>query len=85
MAKHSGRCVRITCNFTHPSAQTGNRIYPPQSYTYSYEQDDVGRRRDIERHAKRQYAQDNRLKPGWIGFIRTSDRILNSARADTEL
>ena len=24
---HNGRCVKVTCNFTHPSAQTGHRVF----------------------------------------------------------
>jgi hypothetical protein len=85
MPGHAGRCVKITCNFTHPSAQTGNRVYPSASYTYSYEADNVAVRRDIEKHAKRKYAAENRIRQMWIGFIQTSDQIRNNARSDSDL
>ncbi len=85
MPGHAGRCVKITCNFTHPSAQTGNRVYPSGSYTYSYEQDNVAVRREIERHAKRKYAAANQIRQMWIGFIQTTDSIRNNANADSAL
>ena len=85
MPGHSGRCVKITCNFTHPSAQTGYRVYPPGSYTYLYQADNPAHRGEIERHAKRKYAADNNIRAGWIGFITTSDSIRNNVSPDSAL
>lgn len=82
---HAGRCVKITCNFTHPSRQTGNRVYDSGSFTYSYEHDDVDIRRAIEKHAKRKYAYERRIRFMWIGFITTTDQIKYNANADTIL
>lgn len=82
---HAGRCVKITCNFTHPSAQTNHRVYPARSYTYSYEADNVLVRRDIEKHAKRMYAAANRIRHMWIGLIDTTDQIKHNGRADTDV
>jgi hypothetical protein len=81
----AGRCVKITSNFTHPAAHTGNRVYPPSSYIYSYEADHVPTRREIEKHAKRKYAHENKIRQMWIGFIRTSDQMRFNLRADTSL
>jgi hypothetical protein len=82
---HSGRCVKITCNFTHPSEQTGNRVYPAKTYIYSYEADDVTTRRAIEKHAKRKYAYENSIRSMWIGFVTTTDQMKFNIRPDSDL
>lgn len=82
---HAGRCVKITCNFTHPSAQTDHRVYPSKSYTYEYEADVVAVRRAIEQHAKRKYASENGIRHMWIGFITTTDQIRHNGHADSDL
>jgi len=82
---HKGRCVKITCNFTHPSAQTGNRVYPAHSYIYSYEADNVVVRGQIEKHAKKKYASEERIRAGWMGFIATNDQMLFNKKADSDL
>ena len=82
---HAGRCVKVTCNFVHPSAQTGNRVYPSSSYTYLYEADNTLVRREIEKHAKGKYAADNQIKAGWIGFITTTDQMRFNTRPDSDL
>lgn len=91
MTTHAGRCVKITCNFTHPSKQTVDprngrpRSYKARSYIYSYERDSFSIRQKIEKHAKRQYADDNHFRREWIGFITTSDQILNRGTANSSL
>ena len=82
---HNGRCVKITCNFTHPSAQTNYRVYPAASYTYSYEADHFPTRRAIEKHAKRKYAYENNIRKMWIGYIQTNDQMKFNAHADSDM
>lgn len=82
---HAGRCIKITCNFSHPSAQTGHRVYQSNTYTYSYTADNVGTRRAIEKHAKRKYASDRNIRHMWIGFIHTTDQMRFNTHADSAL
>jgi len=76
MANHANRCLQVTCNFTHPSAQTGNRVYPAATFRYSFPND--GMSLAIQNHAKRMYADANNIRGGWIGHIDVSTSIRNN-------
>lgn len=83
MANHANRCLQVTCNFTHPSAQTGNRVYTAMTFRYSFPSDAMSLA--IQNHAKRKYAVAMNIRSGWIGHIDVSTSIRNNMAANCYL
>ncbi|WP_156397794.1 MULTISPECIES: hypothetical protein [unclassified Duganella] len=83
MANHANRCLQVTCNFTHPSAQALNRVYAAMSFRYRFPNDDMSLA--IQNHAKRMYADAMNIRGGWIGHIDVNTSIRNNMAPDTSL